>query len=190
VILAVLIPALVRPEKDVWVAAGAAGLCVGVCQGLLLLAGRARKAKAVRAASEAICASLEQRINHDLAVILASIASSQSGPGSPQPQLAEVVQRCAARISSQLRDVTDAGCGINPEAKARSVEPLVNIKSDGPGLGLSGLEGSVKQGGGDSALESPPSLGPAFKTGPVAEPSQSAPPEADSGGRNDPLGGR
>src|SRR5690242_4079807 len=69
VILAVLIPALVRPEKDLWVAAGAAGFCVGACQGLLLLAGRARKAKAVQA-SEAICARLEERINNDLAVIL------------------------------------------------------------------------------------------------------------------------
>jgi hypothetical protein len=65
VMLAVLIPALVRPEKEVWVAAGAAGVCMGACQGLLLLAGRARKAKAVRAASEAICAGLEERINND-----------------------------------------------------------------------------------------------------------------------------
>ena len=56
--LAVLIPPLVRPETDVWVAAGAAGFCVGACQGLLLLVGRARKAQALRAASEAICARL------------------------------------------------------------------------------------------------------------------------------------
>jgi CheY-like chemotaxis protein len=187
VMLAVLIPALVRPEKDVWVAAGAAGFCVGACQGLLLLAGRARKAKAVRAASEAICARLEDRINNDLAVILASVSSGQSSPGSPQPQLAEMVQRCVMRISGQLRDVTDTGCGMNLEAHARSFEPAVSAKSDGTGLGLSVLEGLVKAGGGDLALESQPSQGTTFETylpavtGPVAEPWQSVPPKRVQG---------
>jgi CheY-like chemotaxis protein len=188
VMLAVLIPALVRPEKDVWVAAGAAGFCVGACQGLLLLAGRARRAKAVRAASEAICAKLEERINHDLAVILASVSGSQSGPGSPQSPLAEMVQRCVTGISGQLRDVTGTGGGMNLEARARRFEPAVSPESDGTGLGSSGAEGFVKQGGGHVALAGPPSLGTAFKTyrpagiGPVAEPPQSALPKRAQGG--------
>lgn len=184
---AVLIPGLARPEKDVWVAAGATAFCVGACQGLLFLAGRARMTAAVRAASEAICAKLEDRINHDLAVILASTSGSQSTPGSPQ--LAETVHRCVVRISGELRDVTDAGCSVTLEAKARSCDPHASpTESSGAGLGLSMADGFVRQGGGSLALESPPSRVATFKTclpaltGPVAESPQSAPPKRIRGG--------
>lgn len=184
VILAVLIPALVRPETDVWVAAGAAGFCVGACQGLLLLVGRARKAKAVQA-SEAICARLEERINNDLAVILASISASQLGPASPQ--LVKTVHRYVVGISGQLRDAIGTGCGISLEAQARSFQPAVSPKGDGTGLGSSVVEGLVKQDGGYLALEGQSSRGTPFKTclpavpGPVAEPPQSGRPKRAQG---------
>jgi CheY-like chemotaxis protein len=185
VIFTVLIPALVRPEKAVGVGAGAAGFCVGACQGLLL-AGRARKTKALQAASEAICAKREDRIHNDSTVILASVSSSHSSPGSPQ--LAKMVHRCVVGISGQLRDAIDTGCGMSLEAQARSCEPSVSTKSNGTGLGLSVVEGLVKQGGNHLAPESQPSLGTTFKTyrpavtGPVAEPSQSVPPKRVQGG--------
>ena len=57
--------------------------------------------------------------------------------------------------------VTDTGAGMNPELKARAVEPFFTTKPAGlgSGLGLSMVYGFARQSGGDLRIESEPGLG-------------------------------
>jgi two-component system, cell cycle sensor histidine kinase and response regulator CckA len=79
--------------------------------------------------------------------------------------------------------VTDTGCGIAPEIQPRIFEPFFSTKSDNTGLGLSVVDGIVKQNGGYVAVTSRPGLGTTFSIylPAVAERAEGLPPKSLSG---------
>lgn len=58
-----------------------------------------------------------------------------------------------------LITVADTGCGMTPEVQARIFEPFFSTKGESRGLGLSVVDGIVKQNGGLLTVESRPSVG-------------------------------
>jgi two-component system cell cycle sensor histidine kinase/response regulator CckA len=60
--------------------------------------------------------------------------------------------------------VSDTGCGIPPELKARIFEPFFTTKGHcgGTGLGLASVYGAMKQAGGDLLVESEVGRGSCF----------------------------
>jgi len=62
-----------------------------------------------------------------------------------------------------LLTVADTGCGMTPEVQAHIFEPFFSTKNDSTGLGLSVIDGIVKQNGGHLTVVSRPDLGTTFK---------------------------
>jgi two-component system cell cycle sensor histidine kinase/response regulator CckA len=57
---------------------------------------------------------------------------------------------------------TDNGCGMTAEAQTRIFEPFFSSKAESTGLGLSVVDGIVKQNGGHVTVASDPGLGATF----------------------------
>ncbi len=79
--------------------------------------------------------------------------------------------------------VTDTGCGMTPEIRARVFEPFFTTKPSGTGLGLSTVFAVVKQYDGFLEVESEPGRGAAFRAyfprhAPGAESAETAAEEA------------
>ncbi|HEY1898031.1 MAG TPA: PAS domain S-box protein, partial [Terracidiphilus sp.] len=60
-------------------------------------------------------------------------------------------------------EISDTGCGMSPETRARMFEPFFSTKSSGRGLGLAVVEGIVRSLDGTIELDSKPGNGTAIR---------------------------
>ena len=75
-------------------------------------------------------------------------------------------------------EVTDTGCGMSEEVRARIFEPFFTTKAHGHGLGLSAVQGIIRGHRGGLAVDSVPGAGTTFRVLLPGEPGEQAPPAA------------
>jgi PAS domain S-box-containing protein len=81
--------------------------------------------------------------------------------GSPAGHEIRVVTRLDAAAGRVRLEVSDTGCGMTPEVRARAFDPFFTTKpaGEGTGLGLSVCHAFVASAGGQIAIESEPGRG-------------------------------
>jgi PAS domain S-box-containing protein len=91
-------------------------------------------------------------------VISVSVAHVRSDPGSTTDTAAETPRGDCLRL-----EVRDTGCGISVEAQTRIFDPFFTTKWSGRGLGLSAVQGIVRNHGGFLSVNSAPGRGSRFE---------------------------
>ncbi len=67
------------------------------------------------------------------------------------------------RVPGVYLDVSDDGCGMTADVRARAFDPFFTTKGRGRGLGLSSVQGIVRAHGGDVLVQSDPGQGAIFR---------------------------
>ena len=81
-----------------------------------------------------------------------------------RPELAHLVVGAGLEPGVYVRlDISDDGCGMDPETRERLFDPFYTSKGSGHGLGLPVALGVVRAHGGGIALESEPGVGTCFR---------------------------
>jgi PAS domain S-box-containing protein len=81
-----------------------------------------------------------------------------------RPELAHLVVGAGLEPGVYVRlDISDDGCGMDPETRERLFDPFFTSKDSGHGLGLPVALGVVRAHGGGIALESEPGAGTCFR---------------------------
>jgi len=108
----------------------------------------------------------------DLSAHAAPLAQAESGP-SPDPLTALATDTDYVEIS-----VADTGCGMDEATRARVFDPFFTTKpvGQGTGLGLSVVQGIVKNMGGAIRVDSTPEVGTVFR---IALPLVASPESSD-----------
>ena len=87
-------------------------------------------------------------------------AQAISGPGRIDLRLSLSPSDLSPSGMAQI-EVADTGCGMPPEVLAQALEPFFTARADGTGtgLGLSMVDGFIRQSGGEMAITSSPGAG-------------------------------
>ena len=141
-----------------------------------------------------------RRIALGLARNAADALGGRAGTVTVRTGVAEVDEARLARVQPSdtlapgryvFLEVSDTGCGMDAETRARILDPFFTTKSPGRGLGLSEVLGLVRAQGGGIDIESEPGKGtrvavlfPAPAPSPVVSVGPRANPRRKAGGRS------